>query len=273
MKTSYIGPDFSVRSSQSRAQRGGFTLIELLVVISIIAILAAMLLPALAKAKAKAQGISCISNLRQWSLIWRIYADDNRNVLPSGESVTWARGEWIEALRAQYQDRPRILLCPVAKEKRKDVDYGGINTAYVMGNGTTSSGEVASYGINCWAYSPKTDVQGRAQANHWRTLDVPQPVNTPLFGDSMWRGGGPGYETSSGWVPPFKAGEYNSPANYESFEIQHFTIPRHGNKMNMLYYDGSVRPTGMRQLWSLKWHREFDTTAWQKTVMFPTWMK
>ena len=98
--------------SAPRPQRriqDGFTLIELLVVIAIIAILAGMLLPALAKAKAKGNGIMCLNNTKQLMMSWKLYVDDQNGKIPPAYSSnpnfnSWAYGnlDWNTANRDNW---------------------------------------------------------------------------------------------------------------------------------------------------------------------------
>jgi len=271
------------------SQRKGFTLIELLVVIAIIALLAAILMPALSRARKQARATACKVNLHQWAQIWAMYCHDNDGYFcRESNYVNWPRGNWIEALRPMYQTKSGILICPMAKKRRDTggtnlANYGGPFRTYVMGTGGREDRrEEASYGANCWIYAARpgqSKIQGRPVEWNWKTADVKGANNIPVFADTMWRGGGPFYDGGSAQSNRIRPPQYDGEWVSASGEMMHFCINRHHETTNHLFMDWSVRKVGLKELWTLKWHREFNIHGpWTRaggiqSMDWPEWMR
>jgi prepilin-type N-terminal cleavage/methylation domain-containing protein len=273
----YSESDFFVKdTSINMHRRKGFTLIELLVVISIIALLLSILMPALQRVKKQARTIACQANLHHWGSIFSMYLDDYEGKFsefsPDGEHI------WIELMRPYYTDQD-ICLCPTTLKSWMD----GVLGTFVAWDWRAYekdipdemyeyyAGAYGSYGKNSWLSQAGTGSFSDREPFCWRNIkDVKGGSRVPLLLDCNFLGGFPQPFDE----PPPKDGYFDVTFP----EITRYCLNRHDGYVNSLFTDYSVRKVGLKQLWTLKWHREFDTNGpWTsphvRAADWPEWMK
>ena len=261
-------------------QKTAFTLIELLVVIAIIALLMAILMPALSRARKQTRTVACLSNLRHWGLIFKLYTDDNDHSFYGAWSTSQQGHVWIGALKPYYQNED-INFCPSATKPDAENEtglWGGPAEAYGVFAENDSrygyAGLAGSYGINDYVGDPtKARNPGGVIGDfawYWSKPDVRGASRIPLFLDAVWLGGMPN-DTDA--PPTLEHGRGGSGM------MQRYCIDRHNGYIKAVFVDFSTRKAGLKKLWALKWHRKFNTGgAWTLAggVQFgdwPVWMQ
>jgi prepilin-type N-terminal cleavage/methylation domain-containing protein len=284
-----------IRHQSSIINPRGFTLIELLVVIAAIALLMAILLPALQRARRQAKAAACQANLRQWAMTLALYTEDTEGHLPtdlSGYGGIWLfRGAFLSSDDPNAPDDSLhhfntrdIICCPLAaKPERTGAFSASFGTTRMKGTPGSTFGawEITSpgspfhgsYGYNTYVFSGFSErpiiTPGQ---NGFPDLDIfslKGRADIPILLDSSYP-----------WGTPHA---FESPPRTElgggGGNMGSFCINRHNGCVNGLFLDWSVSKVGLKELWTLRWSRDFDR-AGRWTVAggvnpenWPEWMR
>jgi len=248
-------------------KRHGFTLIELLVVIAIIALLTSILMPSLQRVRQQAKSVACLSMLKQWGNFFMMYANENNGYFMEGFAGTEGRGHnrWCKALGLYYKYDTKMTCCPNATRPWYDENGNptGLEGTFVGGESAWGyyagiAGEESlkgSYGINGWCNNPVPGQGhgGKPEKDHWRTPNLPQAGFVPLFLDAQRYNTWPEHTDP----PP----EFEGQGWYNVTHMSRVCINRHDGFVNCLFLDFSARKVGLKELWTLKWHKSYVTAG------------
>ena len=228
----------------------------------------------------RAKEVVCLSNLRQWGAVFAMDVEENDGYFYSGQGSAgyW----WIRDLDEAYRDwkSMRIWFCPQAKrplidEHGKPTGELSVFSAWGIFSGMDlgPNGIAGSYGINGYVLAIPTNgtFEGGVPARDgWRTPNVPGAGDVPVFLDAL---------RLDLW--PL---EEQPPAGYEfaawtGNSMARCCINRHNGSINGLFMDWSARKIGLKELWTLNWHRSFNACGpWTKcggvqSEDWPQWMR
>jgi len=216
----------AMTAMRHKRNTSGFTLIELLVVIAIIAILMAILMPALNRAKEQGKRATCLNNLKQLTLAWIMYADENDDRLVNGDTgeysihpneTPWVLKDWDSSYTTRqkrtaieqgalypYTRSLRLYRCPTVREQE------GILRTYACVDS-----------MNCRGWTHRADMPGSVMIK--KRLDIPNPAYRYVFVDD----GGTGLSALGGWTCYVLEEKWWDPPPI-----------RHGNGTNFSFADG-----------------------------------
>lgn len=240
-------------------KRKGFTLIELLVVISIIAMLLAILMPALGKVKEKARDIICRTNIKSMQLATLLYTQEFDGKMPN---YSISQGLWVNKISPFIGDMDDARYCPstsIQKDfnpKSQNMSWGKSKLSWVWNEGTPEP-EHGSYGLSWWFYTWPPNGPAAEKDKFFPTMNtVKSPARTPVFADSIWIDVG----VRDTDTCPTELSLDGSP-NLGGRMSMHL-IDRHGDHINIGFADGHQETIKLGALWSLKWYNSFKTVQW-----------
>lgn len=254
-----------------RKTQGGFSLIELLVVIGIIALLIAILLPAVNRARAMAHSTACLVRLQQLNDSYRMYVNENRNQsFPFQEDIT--SPTWFELLQPYTANMPAMLLCPQATDPGNIMGgafqaWGPEHTYVSIGKGNQNPvvrGEyVGSYGINGWLFEPPMQQRASIDPEYGqKMIQLPgrDPSHVPVLGDCIMPWASPDSQDTapSNLIHPipYYSGVGPRPQGPRGY-MAYFCIDRHFHAINVAFLDGHCEGVNLEDLWKLRWNNSF----------------